>query len=310
MAGDPARRTGGNLYDWRMVAAMRRAGLRVMIVVLRDRVDAARRLAALRAPVVIVDTIAAALAAPLLGDLRRRGSRVVALAQMAQGAMALARRADLIIAVSRALGRELVAQGIDRRRIVVISPGRERVVAAPRAPGAHVVLCVANWTPAKGIHTLVAAVARLPGVSLELVGDAPDPPYAERVRGEIAGRGVASRVRIRGSLTRTALLRRYEAATIFALPSIREGYPIVLAEALAHGLPVVGCDIPGVREVAGGAATLVAPGRVGPLAEAIERLTTDERTYRDRVRRSLRRARALPTWGESEARFVRAVRST
>jgi glycosyltransferase involved in cell wall biosynthesis len=305
-AGDPARRTGGNLYDRHMLAAMRRAGVRVSTVVLHDRRDTAR-LAELHATVVLVDTIAASLASRHLTDLRAGGSEVVVLAHMRQGAMALARRADRVIAVSRALADELVGGGLDRRRIVVISPGREGIVARPRAQFGPRILCVGNWTPAKGIHTLVAAVARLPGVALDLVGDAPDAAYAARVRRAIATRGLTERVHIHGSLGRTALRRRYAAASIFALPSIREGYPIVYLEALAYGLPVVGCDIPAVREVTGGAAILVAPGRVAPLAAALEMLVTDKREYRDLARRSLLRARRLPTWAESEARFVRAV---
>ena len=307
-AGDPARRTGGNLYNRHMLVAMRRAGVRVTTVVLRDRRDA-MRLDDLRAPLVLVDTIAASLAARHLAPLRARGSVIVALAHMRLGAMTLARRADHVIAVSRALADELVAGGIDRGRIVVISPGRDRISDRARAKSGRRVLCVANWTPAKGIHTLVAATARVPDVSLDLVGDMPDPAYAARVRRTIATRGLASRVRVYGSLSRPALERRYAAASIFALPSIREGYPIVFVEALAHGLPVVGCEIPGVREVTGGAAILVAPGRVAPLAVALKRLVRDERSRRTLARRSLLRARQLPTWAESEARFVRAVRS-
>ncbi len=310
MAGDPARRTGGNLYDRRMVAAMRHAGLRVTTVVLRDRTDAARQLDELRAPAVIVDTIAASLAARHLGRLRARGSKVIALVHMARGAMALARGADEVIAVSQALANELLAGSIERRRIAVISPGREGVAATRRARRGRTVLCVANWTPAKGIHTLVAAVARLPDVSLELVGDTPDARYAARVRRAIAAPGLAARVRVYGSLGRAALMRRYEAASIFALPSIREGYPIVFAEALAHGLPVVGCDIPGIRDVTGRGGILVPPGRVRPLVAAINGLLTDEQAYRDRARRSVQRARELPTWADSEARFVRAVRGS
>jgi glycosyltransferase involved in cell wall biosynthesis len=155
---------------------------------------------------------------------------------------------------------------------------------------------------------LIAAVAQVPGVSLDLVGDMPDPAYAARVRRTIAARGISRRVHVYGSLGRTALERRYAAASIFALPSIREGYPIVFVEALAHGLPVVGCDVPAVREVTGGAAILVAPGRGAPLAAALKTLVTDERSRRALARRSLVRARRLPTWVESEARFVRALR--
>jgi glycosyltransferase involved in cell wall biosynthesis len=144
---------------------------------------------------------------------------------------------------------------------------------------------------------------------LDLVGDTPDPAYAARVRRTIAARGLSRRVRVYGSLGRTALERRYAAASIFALASIREGYPIVFVEALAHGLPIAGCDIRAVREVTGGAAILVAPGHVMSLAAALKKLVTEERTRRELARRSLRRARLLPTWSESEARFVRSVRS-
>ena len=290
-----------------MLAALRRAGVRVTTVVLRDRRDAAR-LGDVRARLVLADTIAASLAVPHLARLRARGSAVVTLALMAQGAIALARWSDRIISCGRALADELVAGGIDRRRIVVVSPGRDRIAAGSSAKGAGRVLCVANWTPGKGIHTLVAAVARLPDASLDLVGGTPDRAYAVRVRRAIKARGLESRVRVYGSLRRTAVERRYAAASIFALPTVREGYPIAFVEALAHGLPIVGCDIPAVREVTGGAAVFVAPARVVPLAAALMKLVTNERSRRAFARRSLRRARQLPTWAASEARFVRTVR--
>jgi glycosyltransferase involved in cell wall biosynthesis len=233
----------------------------------------------------------------------------VTLALMRHGALMLARRSDRVIACGRALADELVMGGIDRWRIVVVPPGRDRLAAGSHAKVAGRVLCVANWTPGKGIHTLVAAAARVPEVSLDLVGDAPDPAYAARTRGAIRARGLESRVRVYGSLGRAALERRYAAASMFALPTIREGYPIAFVEALAHGLPIVGCEIPAVREVTGSAAVLVAPGRVAPLAAALKKLVVEERARRAFATRSLRRARQLPIWAESEARFVRTVRS-
>jgi glycosyltransferase involved in cell wall biosynthesis len=290
-----------------MLAAMRRNGLRVTTVLLHARRDATR-LQGLRVPLVLVDTIAASLAAPHLARLRAQGSEVVALTHMSPGALVLSRRADRVIAVSRALADELVRGGIDRRRIAVIRPGRGPIAPRPHGRRGRRILCVGNWTPPKGIHTLIAAVARLPDISLDLVGDTPDAEYAARVRRAIVRRGLARRVRVYGSLDATALARRYAAASIFALPSTREAYGIVYAEALAHGLPIVGCDIPAVREVTGRAAILVAPGRVAPLAAALKRLVSDDRARRGLARQSLRRARRLPTWAESEARFVRAVR--
>jgi len=290
-----------------MLAALRRAGLRVTTVVLGDRRDAGR-LGELRAPVVLVDTIAAGLATPHLAGLRAHGCEIIALAHMRHGATPLARRADRVIAVSRALANELVAGGIDRRRIVVVSPGRERL-RPMHANRGRTILCVANWTPAKGIHTLVAAVARLPEVTLDLVGDMPDSIYAARVHRAIASSGVGARVRVHGTLGRSAVRRRYAGASVFALPSIREGYPIVLVEALAHGLPIVACDIPAVREVTGGAAVLVAPRQVAPLAAAVRELLADERIRRALGRQARIRARSLPTWAESEARFLRAMKT-
>ena len=251
-----------------MLAALRRAGIRVTTVVLRDRGNAAR-VADIRARLVLVDTIAASLATPHLARLRARGSEVVTLAHMRQGALALARRSDRVIAVSRALADELVAGGIDRRRIVVISSGRDEIAPESHTRHAGRVVCVANWTPGQGIHTLIAAVARVPEISLDLVGGAPDAAYAARVRHLIATRRLAGRVRIYGSLGKSALERRYAAASMFALPTIREGYPLAYVEALTHGLAIVGFDIPAVREVTGGAAILVAPGRVAPLAAAL-----------------------------------------
>ena len=75
-------------------------------------------------------------------------------------------------------------------------------------------------------------------------------------------------MRVWGSLGRTALARRYAAASIFALPTLCEGFPLVYVEALAHGLPIVGSNIPTVREVTGGAAILVALSRGDPCAIA------------------------------------------
>ena len=291
-----------------MLAALRRAGLRATTVVLGDRRDTAR-LGKLRAPVVLVDTIAAALAMPHLASLRARGCEIVALAHMSSGASTLARRADRVIAVSHALADELVAGGIDRRKITVVSPGRERLAAGSYGRRRPTILCVANWTPAKRIHALVAAVARIPDVTLDLVGDVPDAAYAARVRRAIAAGRLADRVRVHGALGPSGVSRRYAAAAIFALPSVREGYPIVLVEALAHGLPIVACDIASVREVTGRAAMLVAPGQVVPLAAALRELIADERLREDLGRRAQIRARSLPTWAESEARFLRAMRT-
>jgi glycosyltransferase involved in cell wall biosynthesis len=170
-------------------------------------------------------------------------------------------------------------------------------------------LCVANWTKDKGIRTLLAAIEWLPDVRLDLVGDAPDPDYARQIRADLRRKPYRGRVRALGVKRGPALARLYAHASFFALPSIRESYGMALSEALAAGLPVIACDIPATREVAGGAAILVPRGRVDPLAEAIDRLAHDPTLRRDLGRRARERAKQLPTWARSERAFVREVRA-
>jgi glycosyltransferase involved in cell wall biosynthesis len=228
---------------------------------------------------------------------------------MSRGARALARRSDHVIAASATLANELTSSGIPRTLVTVVLPGRGDVRSA-NGTGAGRVLCVANWTAAKGIHTLLAAMIDAEEMSLDLVGDEGGGAYAARVRRMLARPELAERVRTHGSLGSAALETRYRGADIFALPSTRESYGMALATALEHGLPSVACDIPATREVAGNAALLVPPGRVRPLADALRSLVAD-RALRARLRSlALRRARAFPTWHDSEAAFVRLIRQS
>jgi glycosyltransferase involved in cell wall biosynthesis len=263
---------------------------------------------ALRADVAFVDTVAADRAAPLIRTLRANGASIVTLALMRHGAARLARASDRVIVVSEALARDLLAAGIPRSRIDVIAPGSSRAAGSGHAPNGEVrVLCVANWTRAKGIHTLLAAAARVPGISLDLVGAAVEPAYAREIRALIARPALAGRVRAHGVLTGARLDRMYRDASIFVLPSTLESYGMALSEALAHGLPAIACDIPATREVTRGAALLVAPRWVRPLATALRSLAHDDRARDALARRARARAKSLPSWRLSEREFVRVV---
>ena len=289
-----------------MVGALRRSGLRTRVVYLNDR-SAVARLRVARPRLVIVDTIAADAALPVLGGLRKAGVAVCTFALMERGAASLARRSDGVIAPSRALASTLRTAGIPRTRIAVVPPGVDRI-AAPRRRGDRA-LCVANWTKEKGIRTLLAAIEWLPDVKLDLVGDTPDPEYAQLIRHDVGRARLRGRVRALGVKRGAALVRLYQRASFFVLPSIRESYGMAVSEAIAAGLPVIACDIPATREVTGGAALLVRRGKVDPLADAIDRVAHDARV-RDRLaRRSRERAKRFPTWTESERAFVTAVRA-
>jgi glycosyltransferase involved in cell wall biosynthesis len=315
VSGDVARRTGGNLYDRRMERACRRAGLRLRIVAVRSTAQARSELRRRRPRVIVIDSIAITIAAPLIGWIRRElDARVVLVMHMptrARGTHALLREADRVIAVSSDLARTLAQKGAPRSRLSVIRPGCDRiprVARRTRKRREHTlhVLAVANWSATKGIATLVAAAAEVPEVHLDLVGDAGKGPYREVVRARIRAKGIGGRVVVHGALDERALARRYAEADVFALPTEREGYGIVFGEALAHGLPVIAADIAPVRAIVGNAGIYVPPRRVRSLAAAL-RLMTDEWLRRRLAKNARVRARALPRWAASQAAFVALI---
>lgn len=177
-----------------------------------------------------------------------------------------------------------------------------------RPPGAGLrLLLVGHWTPRKGILDALAALARTsPGVTLDLVGEQDRAPaYAARVWAALAEPALAGRVRVHGRVQAEALAALYDAADALLLPSTHEGYGMVLAEALAAGLPIVATRVGAVPEVVrdGAEAVLVAPGDVTALAAAIEQLARDPDERRRRAALARQRAAALPRWQESIERF-------
>lgn len=317
VSGDLARRTGGNLYDLRMERACRRAGLPFRIVAVGSTAQARSELRRVRPRVIVIDSIAVTIAAPLIGWIRRDlGARVVLLMHMptrARGTRALLRAADRVVAVSSDLARTLALQGVPRSRLSVIPPGCDGVTRVARRTRKRReptlrVLAVANWSPAKGIATLVAAAARVPTVHLDLVGDPGMGAYQRAVRACIRSFRMGDRVVVDGALGVNALARRYAEADVFALPTEREGYGIVFGEALAHGLPVVAADIAPVRAIVGDAGLFVPARSVRSLAAAL-RLMTDAWLRRRLAKNARVRARALPGWRRSQALFVALVRN-
>lgn len=338
--GDPARLTGGYLYHREVFARLRALGATVDEVVaspagLDAQLAAVEELGRSFDPApydaVVVDALARAACAPWLD--RWRGARplvamVHELPSVAGAADPAERereapllRADRLVVVSDDGARILAERGVDPSRIVVASGGRDRLttLASPRPPASWppalqspglLVLCVAQWIPRKGLLELAQAWAHAarPGWRLELVGeDGADPAYAAEVRAAL-GAAPPGSVAIRGPLADAQLAAAYASASLFALPSRYEGYGIVFAEALAHGLPVVACAAGPVPALVGpGAGLLVPPGDGAALATALGRLM-DDAALRARLSAAARaRAAELPTWAQCAERFLGAV---
>ena len=139
-------------------------------------------------------------------------------------------------------------------------------------------LCVGRLTSAKGQAILLEAVAALQNrqvpVRLTLVGMGPDEKslqaYAEQL-------GISGQVRFTGAVDQDHILRYYQTADMFVLPSFAEGLPVVLMEAMAMEIPCITTAITGVPELIqnGEDGLLVAASDVNGLADAISRLAND-----------------------------------
>ncbi len=131
-----------------------------------------------------------------------------------------------------------------------------------RLDGKRVVIFTGRLVPHKGVDVLLQALVRLPtDVVAVVVGAGPRLPSLVGLARRL---GVEDRVRFCPAVSDEALPRYLALADLFVFPSQNrlEGFGLVIAEAMAAGLPVVIADMPGVREV-------IEPGREGLLAEPL-----------------------------------------
>jgi glycosyltransferase involved in cell wall biosynthesis len=169
--------------------------------------------------------------------------------------------------------------------------------APPPLPGSPQdrVVCVANLRPEKAQHRLVEAMqrvlARVPDSHLLLVGNENDPAYADRVRREIAERGLEGHVHVLGP--RTDVPAILQACAVGVLGSDSEGLPMALIEYGMARLAAVTTDVGQCGEVVDGGNTglLVPAGEVERMAEAIALLLVDRERRRDLAERLARRVR-------------------
>jgi colanic acid/amylovoran biosynthesis glycosyltransferase len=134
---------------------------------------------------------------------------------------------------------------------------------------------VGRLTPAKGQLLLVQACAVLvaEGLDFELtiVGDGPDRARLEAAT--LAGH-LGGRLHFTGALNQTEVQAALSQADAFVLPSLAEGIPVVLMEAMASGVPCISCPVNGIPELIEHDRTglLATPGDVAALATQLRRM--------------------------------------
>lgn len=236
-----------------------------------------------------------------------------------------AARADRVIAISQATACDIAEHtSIPADRIDVAPLACGTVDGAFRDTSTGVlaryglakvryVLSVGTAEPRKNLVRLVRAFERLPDtfadVNLVLAGGT---GWKCRELDRAIRRSPA-RMRIRrvGFVPAAALPAIYAGATVFAYPSLYEGFGLPLLEAMAAGTPVLTGNRSSLPEVAGGAALLVDPFSEADIQHGLERLLGDDRLRTSLAERGRRRARSF-TWEQTArltlASYRRAIR--
>jgi glycosyltransferase involved in cell wall biosynthesis len=192
-------------------------------------------------------------------------------------------------------------------RLSVVEPGTDKVAVLRRArPQLVSMLAVGAVVPRKGYDVLVAALAKIAHLPwrLTIVGDCTRDAFTARhLRDEIMRLNLAHRIRMVGAVGAGELAHLYASSDFFVLPSRFEGYGMAFAEALAHGLPVVGTRAGAVEQtIPAGAGVLVLVDDADGLASALQQLV-EKPEEREKLAAAARTA-VFPSWREQGARFA------
>jgi glycosyltransferase involved in cell wall biosynthesis len=186
--------------------------------------------------------------------------------------------ATTIVANSHAAAERLRLEGVPVHKIAVVPNGLEAGAFAARTarPRATTVVVVANLRPEKRHDVLIDAaptvLRQFPDARFHIVGDGPE---RRRLEALVVERGVAHAFVFVGHESNVS--QRLVDADIFVLPSESEGFPNAVLEAMAAGMPIVGSDLPAMRELIdeGKTGLLIRAGEPRPLADALCRLMSD-----------------------------------
>lgn len=334
--GDLKATTGGYTYDRRVIELLPAFGVPVSVLALpasfpsptAGDLEETRQILVARSPasVLVIDGLAyGAFTDPLLDALQGRviglvhhplfletglpHARKVELKDSEARAL---RRANHIIVTSRATKRIVTEQfAISADKITVAEPGTDPAQRATGTGAPLQILAVGAVLPRKGYDLLVEALEPLKDIDWRLtIAGALDrhPQAVEAVQEAIRKHGLEERVTLAGKVVPATLERLYESADLFVSASLFEGYGMVLAEAMARGLPMVLAAGGAAADTAGEAAALhVETGNVSELTAALHRALTDKK-LRDRLADAAWEAgRTLPTWHETARRFAAVI---
>jgi teichuronic acid biosynthesis glycosyltransferase TuaC len=199
--------------------------------------------------------------------------------------------ADLVLANSEGIAELAQAHGARQTRVVHLGaelPGESSGRGAGEPTLVTVGHLVARKRHADVLRALAVLSDRHPTLRYVVIGDGPERGALEALAARL---GVSERLELRGQLEPAEAIAQARRCTLFAMPSTEEAFGVAYVEAMAGGLPAIGCrGEPGPEEIAaaGDGFVLVPPGDIERLSQRIDELLSD----RDRLRETGARARA------------------
>jgi glycosyltransferase involved in cell wall biosynthesis len=336
--GEFATPTGGYAYDRRMIDELSRLGWQIDILNLGEgfpwpdeatrSTAQAQMLATPTGSIIVIDGLALGVLPEAASRLAGRNPLLALVhhplalesglsIQQADALRASERTAlaavQAVIVTSAATARLVASDyGVPAERITVVRPGSDQARFTQGSQEDVVrLLSVGAVVPRKGFDVLVAALATLTDLPwrLTIAGDRTrDRDAVAQLDADIARHELEDQIATPGAVSPQCLAALYEKADVFVLASHFEGYGMAYAEAIAHGLPVIGTSAGAIPDtVPPDAGLLVAPDDTLALASALRRLITDADLRRRLAGAARAAAVKLPTWQQSAQVFAHAL---
>lgn len=218
-------------------------------------------------------------------------------------------RADRVIAVSQHTAKDVIDFfQIDKKKVRVVYhgvgdhfrpdvPGESilEVKKYYRISTAKYILWVGTLEPRKNLPTLIKAYSQLKSIHSEytlVLGGGPGWQYQDILNLTLS---LGNRIQITGYLPQRDLIPLYAGASLFAYPSLYEGFGMPLLEAMASGVPIVASRTSSIPEVVGDAGVLVDPLSISDMGKAIMKLLDDSSLRSSMQEKGIQRAKQF-TW--------------
>lgn len=216
--------------------------------------------------------------------------------RFAEQARHAAQNSDLIITVSQFTANQVCEHlGFDRSRLRVIAHGVHAPETVPKRRREKMILFVGALQRRKNVIRLVEAFESLSGDWRLVLAGSPSGYQSREILERIERSCARDRVHVTGYLSPEELNGLYVRASIFAFPSLDEGFGMPVLEAMAHRVPVITSNRSALPEVAGEAAILINPENTEDLRAAFEQLIEDP-DLRERLVRLGQARAALFNW--------------